>query len=397
MSRTTHGPGRDRRLRQRLFDAGNTKCPICLSAFDTSHVADGTDATLEHAPPKSLGGAPICLTCKSCNNKASLIDHHAFLSMRARTEWAEGKGAPIVVDLFGHKRSHRFIPRNPNAPFPARKHLFRNGTIKLDPLPPKDRLDPSKGMSFRIPQRDDYEFVSMIKSAYLMVFSLMGASGYKFAENTGLSPVREQIMNPDKKILKGGFVGTIRLESDDYRKLDRHVVFLCRTQNLPFWIVPVWDDKAIVLSSGAAEPIDKLVMNPKEASIPLGSLVGWVSRKFNSSSSIAGTVGEDTVESRDSLAGTFGGPFPTNKGKWLFVMVFHQMKDFVALPICPEDDVPGSDALGIVDMLSEQEAAGRNLDKTQLTTVNFGALERDLSVSRRPIDGERSPGDAPDV
>ena len=45
----------------------------------------------------------------------------------------------------------------------------------------------------------------MVKSAYLMVFSLMGANGYKFAENIGLQPVREQIMHPKKKILQDGF------------------------------------------------------------------------------------------------------------------------------------------------------------------------------------------------
>ena len=54
-------------------------------------------------------------------------------------------------------------------------------------------------MNFRIPQRDDYEFVSMIKSAYLMVFSLLGENGCKFAENIGLQPVRQQIMNPGKR------------------------------------------------------------------------------------------------------------------------------------------------------------------------------------------------------
>ena len=36
-------------------------------------------------------------------------------------------------------------------------------------------------------------------------------------------------------------------------------------------------------------------------------------------------------------------------------MVFHQMGEFVALPFCPEGGVPGSDAINIVDMLSEQE------------------------------------------
>ena len=320
MARTRHGRGRERRLRQRLFNAGNTRCPICLSDFDKSDVLAGTNVTLEHAPPKSLGGAAICLTCKSCNNNASLIDQHAYQSAKARHEWAEGKGAPIVVDLFGHKRSRRFIPDDPSAPFPARKHLFRNGKIELGPLPPKHRLDPSKGMSFRIPQRDDYEFVSMIKSAYLMVFSLMGENGYKFAENIGLQPVREQIMNPGNKILKDGFIGTMQLESDEFQKLDRPVVFLCRTENIPFWIVPMWDSKAVFLTSGAEEPIDKLTIKAPEGNIPLGCLVGWVSRRFNSSSSIAGIVGEATDKSGGSLAGTVGGPFPTSKKGWHYIM-----------------------------------------------------------------------------
>ena len=386
MSKSSHGPGRVRRLRQRLFDAGNNRCPICLSAFDRSDVMAGTEVTLEHAPPKSLGGVPLCLTCKSCNNKASLIDQHAFSSAKARNEWAEGQGAPIVVDFFGHKRSHRFVPRDSNAPFPARKHLFRNGTISLGPVPPKDRLDANKGITFRIPQRDDYEFVSMIKSAYLMVFSLMGTNGYKFAENIGLQPVREQIMNPDEKILKDGFIGTMRLDSDDYRKLERSVVFLCRTQDLPFWIVPVWGDKAVFLSCGGMEPIDELVMNPKEAEIPLSSLVGWVSRRFNSSSATGGTVDDATI---DSLAGTVGGPFPTSKGRWLLVIVFHQMKDYVALPFCPESEFPSSNALNIVDMLSKEEAEGLNLDRMELAATNFGAWKSEMPITRIATDGQQ--------
>ena len=388
MSRTSHGSGRDQRLRQRLFDAGNNRCPICLSGFDRLDVMAGTDVTLEHAPPKSLGGVPICLTCRPCNNKASFIDQHAFLSARARKEWAEGQGAPIVVDLFGHKWSYRFIPRDPNAPYPARKHQFRNGTIQIDSLPQREHLDANKGISFRIPQRDDFEFVSMVKSAYLMVFSLMGANGYKFAENIGLQPVREQIMNPKKKILQDGFIGTMRLDSDDLRRVDRPIVFMCRTGSLPFWIVPMWDHKAVFLSCGGTEPIDKLVMNPMEASIPFGSLVGWTSRRFNSSSAIGGTVGEETSDSHDSLAGTVGGPFATNKGGWLYIMVFHQMSDYVALPFCPENKLPGSDVINVVDMLSAQEADGRNLDKTQLTTTNIGSWSNDLPISRKPMDGE---------
>ena len=397
MTRTTHEPGRARRFRKRLFEAGNNRCPICLSEFDRSDVVAGSEVTLEHAPPKSLGGFPICLTCKSCNNKASLIDRHASSSVKARNAWARGHGAPIEVDLFGHKRSYRFIPDDSNAPFPARKHQFRNGTIRLGPRPQKELLDVNKGISFKIPQRDDFESVSMIKSAYLMVFSLMGVNGYKFAGNIGLQPVREQVMNPEKRILQGGFIGKMRFDSEDYRNLERPVVFMCRTESRPFWIVPMWDDNVVFLSCGATEPIDKLVMNPKEATIPSGSLVGWVSRRFSSSAAIGGTVTDEADDSRSSLAGSVGGPFPTSKGGWLFVTVFHQTGDYVALPFCPEDSLPAPDAINVVDMLSQQEVDGRGLDKARLATARFKSWAGEVPITRRPIDREPSTKDASDL
>ena len=386
MPRKSHAPGRDRRLRQRFYDAGNIKCPICLSEFDRSDVLAGTEVTLEHAPPKSLGGAPVCLTCRSCNNKASLVDRHAYLSLKARKAWAAGRGVPIVVDLFGHKRTYRFVPRDPNSPFPARKHLFRNGSIEIGSLPPKEHLDMDKGMNFRIPQRDDYEFVSMIKSAYLMVFSLMGANGYKFAENVGLGPVREQIMNPEKKILKSGFVGTMRLESEDYRNLDRSIIFLCRAANPPFWIVPLWRNQAVLLSCGAREPIDELLMNPKEFEIPNHSLVGWMFRRFNVSAAIAGTVNQTPDALNNSLAGAIGGSIPTSKGKWSYIVVFHQMKEYVALPFCDKDDQPTSEVIHIVDMLSEHEVIGKNLDKSKMASTNIGSWARDFPITVEPLD-----------
>ena len=59
-----------------------------------------------------------------------------------------------------------------------------------------------------------------------------------------------------------------------------------------------------------------------------------------------------------------------------------------ALPFCPEDGLPASDAINVVNMLSEQEAVGRNLDKTQLTTANIGSWSDDLRIIPNPIDGE---------
>ena len=220
----------------------------------------------------------------------------------------------------------------------------------------------------------------------------MGANGYRFARNIGLSPVREQIMNPGEKILKGGFVGTMRLDSEEYRKLDRSIVFLCRAAKPPFWIVPLWNDKAVLLSCGAAEPIDELVINASELGLPTSSLAGWVSRRFNGSSSIAGTVGEESGVLDGSLAGTVGGPFPTSQGGWRFVAVFHQMNEFVALPLCPEDNWPPSSGIHVVDMLSEQEVRGENLDKREMASTNVGAWGQDMIITTTPVDGQDSGG-----
>lgn len=377
MPRKTHAPGRDRRLRRRLFDAGNTMCPICLSDFSRADALAGTRVTLEHAPPRALGGSVVCLTCEDCNNRASLVDQHAVLSKKARDEWSAGHGAPIEVDLFGYKRTYRFMPRDSHAPYPARKHHLRAGTIELGALP-VERMDADKGFGFKIRQRDDYEFVSMVKSAYLMVFSLMGANGYRFARNVGLTPVRQQIMSPGEKILKGGFVGSLHL--DLAGKTDRSVVFLCRAEPVPFWIVPLWNDRAVFLSCGATEPIDELVFNERVVELPTDSLVGWVSRKFDGSSSIAGTLSEESDVAEGSLAGRLGGPFPTSQGGWAFISVFHQSNEFVALPVGPEGDLPRSGGIQVVEMLSELDVRGMNLDEGKLAKLNLGGW-RDMVVT----------------
>ena len=144
------------------------------------------------------------------------------------------------------------------------------------------------------------------------------------------------------------------------------------------------------LSCGAEEPIDQLVMNANELSLPTHSLAGWVSRRFNASSSLGGTVNEGSDIPDGSLAGTVGGPFPTSQGNWLFTAVFHQMNEFVALPLCPENESP-PDGIHAVDMLSRDEAFGGNFDIATLASTNVGAWGRDIAITARPTDDEQSP------
>ncbi len=45
--------------------AGAFACPICLRL-----ITDFDEVTIEHSPPKSLGGRAVALTCRDCNNTA---------------------------------------------------------------------------------------------------------------------------------------------------------------------------------------------------------------------------------------------------------------------------------------------------------------------------------------
>ena len=54
-----------------------------------------------------------------------------------------------------------------------------------------------------------------------------------------------------------------------------------------------------------------------------------------------------------------------------------------------ESDLPGSDVIHIVDMLSKEEVDGRNFNKSQLTATNVGSWGKDLTIVRMPSDGDR--------
>lgn len=367
--------GHERRFRERLFDEGNVLCPICLSGFSRQEALNG-GMTIEHAPPKAIGGSGICLTCKQCNEGASLIDQHAYLSKTARADWSAGRGVPLVVKLFGEARKARFIPENPNAPFPYRSHMFQNGKVDIGPIRNKNALDPEKGLAFQIPYRDDYEFVSMIKAAYLMVFSLMGRRGYKFAKSDALEPVRKQIMNPSKKTLKGKFViyGSIP------RPKDKRLIHLFLT-NPPCWMVPLWDDRIVVLPCGGSEPIDEINFDGDESSISLTDLPFWASCRFIDSITMGGPVSVDSDVKDGSLVGCISGFSYTsiNGDKWGFMVVYHHDNQYIAIP-CPLNTQAEENEFVGFEMVHNTAARGRGLDRSTLQGVDQEVLQKEQPI-----------------
>ena len=82
--------------RLRFFERGNTQCPICLTPFTEPDVRAGKVVTLEHAPQKSLGGKPACLTCVECNTGVStgMMDRAVARYQRAHDEG----GYPLTIE-----------------------------------------------------------------------------------------------------------------------------------------------------------------------------------------------------------------------------------------------------------------------------------------------------------
>ena len=367
--------GRNRRLRLRLFDAGNTRCPICLSNFKKTDVKLGR-VTLEHAPPKSLEGSAICLTCRQCNNSASRIDHQALLAQQAIEEWSAGQGTRVEIDFLGVKKLLRYYPSDPESPFPIRVAQLRKGTMKLGALP-AEQLDASKGIRFRIPRAPHDETVGLIKTAYLLVFSLMGEGGYRFAESEALRPVREQIMNPGKNILKGRFV--VRGTIPGLAELKKQLVFLCHAARPPAWLIPLWNGKVVLLPCGGSEPIDEFVASKDEITLQNNQLAGWAACRFNESLRIAGSVSEESGIADGTLVGSTG-LVPTNKGEWEWMVVDHHLGHFVALPFRNASESQSADTLNAVEMLGSNTVQGRGLDKSALTSLNLGDWSKDLTI-----------------
>lgn len=223
----TRKTGRSRRLK--LHGRGNTACPLCFTPFTSAEASSGRTVTLEHVPPKSLGGKVLCLTCKSCNASAgSKVDQLAAMGARSRF--------PVTVDILGKKDSFMLSPQGKELTPPFR------GFTKED----FDRLSRAGGqftMSLRV-ANPHLVAVSAIKSAYLALFSLFGSTGgYDYVGGSALADVRRLLLDPDRyaKQEAGKYVQSVprdeRLAPEGRPDPDIMLV----TEPHACWIVRVWE------------------------------------------------------------------------------------------------------------------------------------------------------------
>ena len=171
--------------RLRLYEQGNNACPICLKPFMGADVEAGESVILQKV---SLGGetVSICLKCRSCDatpgrdvavrhrrrTKATLelagVPYRAYLKV--------GDDGAIVAEF----------PRSFPRPESFRNHLAEGRKLEL---------------TLYNPSSHDTK-VAWLKTAYLAVFSLLGEHGYRYVKGKAVEPVRQQLMEPERQLIK---------------------------------------------------------------------------------------------------------------------------------------------------------------------------------------------------
>ncbi len=177
-------------------------CPLCLDVMLTVEEFGTKKLSVEHVPPKALGGGELVLTCRKCNNDTgSKFDAEAHRQQRLR-QFLSGQSehpqtaAFTVGDLT--TRVEMYLT--------GQTGMFLVGVPKINNPADMDLLDKhmrtlagTRSSDFRFtvsPQlryRHDRARVSWIRTAYLAAFALLG---WKYILQPALQPIREHLLNP---------------------------------------------------------------------------------------------------------------------------------------------------------------------------------------------------------
>lgn len=180
-------------------------CPICAKPFGQRDLEQSSPnrLTLEDAPPDSLGGRKIALTCKKCNNTCGYqIDSHLNLGMNELDKKSLLPGSEI--DLYfirdGKKVNGQLTVGDDG--LAKAVHMTKQNNPKLlnDYLigVRVDTVKPSIEIEFKKSKLDQRKLgLALLKTAYVLTFAKFG---YTFLMDKGYDRIREQLLHPEKDI-----------------------------------------------------------------------------------------------------------------------------------------------------------------------------------------------------
>ena len=161
----------------------------------------------------------------------------------------------------------------------------------------------------------DAVLLGLLKSAYLMVFSLLGATGYRYAQGEAVTSIREQLLSPEKELFRPlvAFTDTANTE---------HAVLLWTEYQC--WAVKIRTDLVILPPGGSIDRYRRLA-EALEPPLTLGSTVQWTAPKFGGSP--IHRKKSDALKTKH----LFGASFPNPRQD--YVVVYEEADMVAALPV----------------------------------------------------------------
>lgn len=199
----TRGVEAFRRLGRNLPDL--YVCPLCLYGFPVVAIHA---LTREHVPPATVGGSRLVLTCGRCNRRASGKDGVDTFGGTAEILRKFGEGTlekplrgrlaidslTLNVDVEKRAQGISIFGLPDHNPVGACDDL--QGI--LDTYVDSGSQDWAFQLSPTILSSDAKQRVSWLRAAYLAGFA---ALGYRYIFREVLDPVREQIKDPDRRVI----------------------------------------------------------------------------------------------------------------------------------------------------------------------------------------------------
>ena len=180
----------------------------------------------------------------------------------------------------------------------------------------------------RTEPKPDAILLGLLKSAYLMVFSLLGEAGYRYAQGEAVSSIRRQLLSPEKKL----FPPLVAFTDDPADPhFPEHAVLLLTEYQC--WAVKIHTEVVILPPGGSIDRYQRIT-GALEPPLTLGSTVQWTAPKFGGNSPVYGKK-SDALKTKH----LFGASFPNPRQD--YVVVYEEAEMVAVLPV---SGPPGSES-----------------------------------------------------
>ena len=182
-------------------------CPLCQHVYAIAHDA----LTLEHVPPESVGGKPILVTCKACNNtQGKDLDVYLMNELEISHNLKHLDAIPQKSRIsFNGVEINGQTTFSKSEGFKFMISLDNNNPIEFEGFI-KEARNAKEGYQIRLKanitnrkRNAGLANIALLKSAYLMAFQKLG---YMYVLNPCTNVVREQILNPKQQIICAPYV-----------------------------------------------------------------------------------------------------------------------------------------------------------------------------------------------